>query len=163
KQQLSRRCSGRARPSNAPRSTALRQRGGGDTTRLPVGVRGGEEGPDASTDCGTTALLRAVNPDRLSAVGAAPPKKATTALAAGSVIADRYELVRELGRGGIGEVWLARNIRVDKLVAIKTIHPKWASDDHIRERFKGEALAANRAAHSNIVQVFDADQTEVGD
>ena len=112
---------------------------------------------------GPAALLTPVKPDTLSSVGAAPPKKASSILSAGSVIADRYELVRELGRGGIGEVWLARNIRVDKLVAIKTIHPRWASDDQIRERFKGEALAANRAAHSNIVQVFDADQTDDGD
>ncbi len=69
-------------------------------------------------------------------------------------IGDRYALERELGRGGMGVVWLARDLRLDRPVAIKVLHERFASDPTARERFIAEARTAARLAHPNIVPVF---------
>ncbi|HPF60604.1 MAG TPA: serine/threonine-protein kinase [Gemmatimonadales bacterium] len=61
---------------------------------------------------------------------------------------------RELGRGGMGTVWLARDVRLDRLVAIKVLHPDLAADPVARERFVAEARTAARLAHPHVVPVF---------
>lgn len=66
----------------------------------------------------------------------------------------RYSLDRELGRGGMGTVWLARDIRLDRLVAIKTLHPDLAARPGARARFITEARTAARLAHPHVVPVF---------
>ncbi|MDQ3340372.1 MAG: SUMF1/EgtB/PvdO family nonheme iron enzyme [Myxococcota bacterium] len=65
---------------------------------------------------------------------------------------DEYRLVKPLGRGGMGSVWLAEDGLLDRLVAIKFIAHA-ALDDHARERFAIEARAAARLQHGNVVTV----------
>jgi len=66
---------------------------------------------------------------------------------------DEYRLLRPLGRGGMGSVWLAEDLLLDRLVAIKFIaHAE--PDVHTRERFNVEARAAARLAHVNVVTVY---------
>jgi serine/threonine-protein kinase len=65
----------------------------------------------------------------------------------------RYETVRLLGRGGMGEVYLARDPLIDRLVAIKLLAA--AYDTASRERFTREARAAGRLHHENIATIFD--------
>src|SRR3990172_5785850 len=65
-----------------------------------------------------------------------------------------YEVVRELASGGIGTVFLARQIALDRLVAIKVIRPEHHTA-HAAERFLREAQALALLAHPNIVRVFD--------
>jgi len=68
---------------------------------------------------------------------------------------DGYEILSELGRGGMGIVYKARQIRAGRLVALKTIHaPHLAGSEQIR-RFQGEAAAAARLNHHGIVPVYD--------
>ena len=69
---------------------------------------------------------------------------------------DRYELVEVVGRGGMGEVWSARDLRLGRSVAVKLLSPHMASEAGVRERFEAEARSAARLSHPNVVQVFDS-------
>src|ERR671922_2194568 len=78
-----------------------------------------------------------------------------------SALAGRYSLERELGRGGMGIVYLAREVRLDRLVAIKLLPPGRASDARLRERFLHEARTAAKLSHPHIIPIFTVD--EVGE
>ena len=78
-----------------------------------------------------------------------------------SALAGRYSLERELGRGGMGVVYLAREVRLDRLVAIKLLPPTRASDAKLRERFLREARTAAKLSHPHIIPIFTVD--EVGE
>ncbi len=67
-----------------------------------------------------------------------------------------YEVVRELGRGGMGIVYAATHGVMGRRVAIKVIHPEFSSNPVAVERFHREVLAAARLSHPNIVTAFDA-------
>jgi CheY-like chemotaxis protein len=67
-----------------------------------------------------------------------------------------YELRREIGRGGMGVVYEARDRTLDRLVAVKVLLPKLAIDPHFELRFLGEAKAAARLSHPGIVTVYEA-------
>jgi eukaryotic-like serine/threonine-protein kinase len=69
-----------------------------------------------------------------------------------SAIAGRYSLERELGRGGMGVVYLAREVRLDRPVAIKLLPPSKASDPKLRERFLREARTAAKLSHPNVIR-----------
>jgi len=74
-------------------------------------------------------------------------------------LAGRYSLVRELGRGGMGVVFLAREVALDRLVAIKLLPPLLASESAYRERFVREAQTAARLAHPHIVPIHAVEAT----
>src|SRR5690606_15216084 len=74
-------------------------------------------------------------------------------------LAGRYSLVRELGRGGMGVVFLAREVALDRLVAIKLLPPLLASESAFRERFVREAQTAARLAHPHIVPINAVEAT----
>ena len=67
----------------------------------------------------------------------------------------RYELLREIGRGGMATVYLARQIELDRFVAIKELGSFQASDPTIARRFLRESRLAGSFAHTNVVTVFD--------
>jgi serine/threonine-protein kinase len=69
-------------------------------------------------------------------------------------IGERFALERELGRGGMGSVWLARDLRLDRPVALKVLHTEIAAAPAARERFLHEARIAARLAHPHIVPVY---------
>ncbi|MCB1271650.1 MAG: Stk1 family PASTA domain-containing Ser/Thr kinase [Microthrixaceae bacterium] len=71
------------------------------------------------------------------------------------VLGDRYELHRRLARGGMAQVYLARDSSLDRPVAIKELVPEFATDPSFVERFRREAQAAANLAHPNIVGVYD--------
>ena len=71
----------------------------------------------------------------------------------------QYEIEREIGRGGMGVVYLARDLRLDRMVAIKTLPPSLQDDPTVRERFLREARTAARLSHPNIVPIHRADET----
>ena len=68
---------------------------------------------------------------------------------------DRYELQQRIGRGGMADVYLARDLLLDRLVAIKVLFPEFATDPAFVERFRREAQSAANLNHPNIVGVYD--------
>ncbi len=70
----------------------------------------------------------------------------------------QYAVIREIGRGGTGVVYLARDIRLDRLVAIKTLARHALADESARERFLREARTAAALSHPNIVPIYRADE-----
>ncbi|HZO15457.1 MAG TPA: serine/threonine-protein kinase [Polyangiaceae bacterium] len=72
-----------------------------------------------------------------------------------AVIAQRYRLEREMARGGMGTVWLARDSKLGRLVAIKVMAKELAQMSEALARFEREALAVAQLRSSHVVQVFD--------
>lgn len=75
-------------------------------------------------------------------------------------LAGQYEIVREVGRGGMGIVYLARDLKLERDVAIKTLPPQLADNAEIRERFLREARTAAALSHPNIVPIHRADEID---
>lgn len=71
-----------------------------------------------------------------------------------------FEIQGELGRGGMAVVYKARQIRLDRIVAIKMLHPgRWANPKHLA-RFREEARVLARLQHPNIVQIFEVSEAD---
>jgi serine/threonine protein kinase len=73
----------------------------------------------------------------------------------GALIADRFRLVRLLGKGGMGEVWLAQHASLDVPCAVKFIHGASADNAEVRQRFEREAKAAASLRSPHVVQILD--------
>jgi len=74
---------------------------------------------------------------------------------AARVFNDRYELVRHVARGGMAQVYLAKDLLLDRPVALKVLFPELSVDRSFVERFRREAQAAANLSHPNIVSVYD--------
>ncbi|MGA1345192.1 MAG: Stk1 family PASTA domain-containing Ser/Thr kinase [Ilumatobacteraceae bacterium] len=72
-----------------------------------------------------------------------------------TVINDRYRIQRRVGRGGMADVFLARDLLLDRDVAVKVLFPEFAVDPKFVERFRREAQSAANLTHPNIVNVYD--------
>src|SRR5579862_2225047 len=72
----------------------------------------------------------------------------------------KYQLLKELGRGGMGIVYTAVHTTLKKKVAVKVILPEHSGDSHIRARFRREMEAVGELSHPNIVAATDADEAE---
>ncbi|MCX5759969.1 MAG: serine/threonine-protein kinase, partial [Gemmatimonadetes bacterium] len=81
-------------------------------------------------------------------------------LAFQSALAGRYSIDRELGRGGMGVVYLATEVDLDRLVAIKLLPPDRAADAVLRERFLREARLAAKLSHPNIIPIHAVDEAD---
>ena len=116
------------------------------TEELPPGLPDGVE-PFAST----TAVRTSLRPSH------------GEAFTHGSVISQKYELIRKLGEGGMGAVWVAKNLTLDTHVALKLLRPGLSDDvPGAADRMQQEARAAASIAHPGIIQVFDFGKTEQG-
>ncbi|MGH2736186.1 MAG: protein kinase domain-containing protein, partial [Actinomycetota bacterium] len=73
----------------------------------------------------------------------------------GQCLSGRYRLIARLAGGGMGEVYRAHDLLLDRPVAVKVMHPSLAADPALVERFKAEARAAARLSHPNVVAVHD--------
>src|ERR1700733_182622 len=76
------------------------------------------------------------------------------------VLAQTFELDHEIGRGGMGIVYLARDRRLKRPVAIKILPPELAFRSEIRSRFLREAETSAQLSHPNIVPIFSVDERE---
>ena len=79
-------------------------------------------------------------------------------LALQEALVGRYSLQRELGRGGMGIVYLAHEVALDRPVALKLLPPRMASDPALRERFMREARTAAKLSQPNIVPIYTVDE-----
>ncbi len=92
------------------------------------------------------------------AVAAAPAKKGDAYL--GRVVAGRYRLEALIGEGGMGVVYRARHVLIDRVVALKLIRPDLRGETHLRAWMLREARAANRVDHAHIIDIHDIGETE---
>ena len=74
----------------------------------------------------------------------------------------KYRLDERLGQGGMGTVYRATHLLIDRPVAIKVLNPRFVEDEEAQERFRREARAAGRLQHMNAVAVTDFGRTEDG-
>jgi serine/threonine-protein kinase len=91
-------------------------------------------------------------------MSSAPAEPSSEFLALQRVVAGRYSLDRELGRGGMGIVFLARDVALERLVAIKLLPPALAGVPDLRQRFLREARTAAQLAHPNIVPIHAVEE-----
>jgi serine/threonine-protein kinase len=80
----------------------------------------------------------------------------------GSVIADRYHVIRKLGEGGMGQVYLAEHVKMGRMSAIKVMTPSLVHDTDAVGRFNREAANASRINHPNIAAIYDFGETTDG-
>jgi serine/threonine protein kinase/tetratricopeptide (TPR) repeat protein len=73
----------------------------------------------------------------------------------GSILGERYEILKRLGEGGMGAVYKARDHELDRMVALKVIRPELAGHPDILRRFKQELILARQVTHKNVVRIFD--------
>ena len=71
-----------------------------------------------------------------------------------------YEIVAALGAGGMGEVYRARDVRLERSVAVKVLPAELAADERYRQRFEREARAASALSHPNIAHVYDVGEQD---
>ncbi|MDD8025980.1 MAG: protein kinase [Acidobacteriota bacterium] len=95
-------------------------------------------------------------PDVLAATMTAAPHE----IGRGSIIAGRYEVIEEIGSGGMGRVFKVFDRRMHEVVAVKTIRPEIASDAQALERFDNEIRLARKIAHKNVARMFDVGEDD---
>ena len=122
--------------SQPPRATSGRAADEADTAPTapapsPSAANDGDSGFELSPDVGVSRL-----DDAPAALGG-------------------YQIVKELGRGGMGAVYLARQVSLDRNVAVKVMRPEWAKDPIFVARFTREAYAAAQLNHHHVVQIHD--------
>lgn len=78
------------------------------------------------------------------------------------VLANRYRILKKIGEGGMGSVYLAEHIAIEKKIAIKVLLHEYARKQDLKERFLQEARAAARIGHENIVDITDFGSTPNG-
>ena len=81
-------------------------------------------------------------------------------LTTGSTFAGRYQIIEELGKGGMGKVYKAVDTRIHEKIALKLIKPEIASDKKTLERFGNELKLARKIAHKNVGKMFDINEEQ---
>ncbi|MBZ5568384.1 MAG: protein kinase [Acidobacteriia bacterium] len=82
------------------------------------------------------------------------------ALSPGTVLGGRYQILELLGEGGMGAVYKAKDVEVDRLIALKLIRPELASNPAILQRFKQELVLSRQVTHRNVVRIYDLGEAE---
>ena len=76
-------------------------------------------------------------------------------LEVGAILAGRYEILQTLGQGGMGAVYKARDLELDRMVALKVIRPELAKNPAIIDRFKQELRLSQQVTHKNVIRIYD--------
>ena len=90
------------------------------------------------------------------------PRESWYGLQAGTVLADRYRIERLLSKGGMGAVFEATQLGLDRAVAVKMLLPTLSRDEKVQERFRREARSVAALRHPNIIQIYDYGISEHG-
>ena len=80
----------------------------------------------------------------------------------GQVIEGKYRIVKMIGEGGMGAVYLGENVRINRKVAIKVLHAAYTGNTEVMQRFEREAQAAGRIGNDHILEVLDLGQLPDG-
>ena len=107
-------------------------------------------------DCGTPLPQPQSHPPVMTETLQTPVRDLTT----GSTFAGRYQVIEELGKGGMGKVYKVFDTKIKEKVALKLIRPEIASDKDTIERFSNELRLARRIRHKNVCGMFDIGEAE---
>jgi len=115
------------------------------------------ENPDDTLFCGKCGTqLQAPEKIEVTETIEAPKEELTT----GSTFAGRYQIIEELGKGGMGKVYKANDIDIKEKVALKLIKPEISTDKKTIERFQNELKFARKIRHKNVCQMYDLNKEE---
>jgi serine/threonine protein kinase len=117
------------------------------------------ENPEGSSFCGKCAAPL----PSLEEISASPTRtleKALDELTRGTTFAARYEVIEELGSGGMGNVYRAFDKKIEEEIALKLIRPEISSDKKTIERFRNELKVARKIAHRNVCKMYDLGEEE---
>ena len=129
----------------------------------------GYENPATSTQCQRCQTPLPFSGETLATGGqswSVPPgdvvdsSPSVVDLAPGTTVAGRYQIIRLLGKGGMGSVYLAHDRELDRRVALKVIRGEMASHPEVLQRFKQELILARQITHKNVIRIFDLGQTD---
>src|SRR5712691_8419753 len=104
------------------------------------------------------AMETANQPDPAAAATEAGAPSASQEVDLTGQMLGEFRILHRLGRGGMGEVYLAEQTSLKRKVALKLLHPDLASNERSLLRFKAEAENVARATHANIVQIYTIGQ-----
>jgi serine/threonine protein kinase len=112
------------------------------------------------SECGTS-FTPAPGP-RSGRSGTHTIQTAIKELATGSTFAGRYQVIEELGRGGMGRVYKVFDAKIKEKIALKLLKPEIAADEDMIERFRNELRLSRRIGHRNVCKMFDLGEAEGG-
>lgn len=110
---------------------------------------------------GPTAVPRIQTPTRAARIPADTQEETPASawggslLQPGTVLANRYEIVKTLGEGGMGAVYKALDLELEREIALKVIRPELANNPEILQRFKQELILARQITDRNVIRIFD--------
>ena len=108
-------------------------------------------------ECGTPLPLPQGHPPVLTETLQTPVRELTT----GSTFAGRYQVIEELGHGGMGRVYKVFDTKIKEKVALKLIKPEIASDKETIERFGNELRLARKISQRNVCRMFDIGESKM--
>jgi len=124
------------------------------------------DGATIATAGGATVVAGAANAQRTSIRRSPTPAGPAGALSVaahlqiGSALGNRYEILELLGEGGMGAVYKAADLEVDRVVALKVIRPEMAANPEILARFKQELLLSSKVTHRNVIRIYDLGEAD---
>jgi dienelactone hydrolase len=116
------------------------------------------------SQCGTELFASGDEPTLDEAPASLHPPLQTpgSELTVGTILRSKYRVLGEVARGGMGVVYKAQDLKLERTVALKFLSPELTCEPEARERFVREAQAASELDHPNICTVFEIDETEGG-
>ncbi len=108
------------------------------------------------------AAARTPLPSNVPAAGVVPAAVVPADPYVGTILNDRFRVIKKLGEGGMGAVYLAEHITLEKTVALKMLHQEFSRKEDLVQRFLQEAKSASRIRHENVIDISDFGQTPDG-
>ena len=112
------------------------------------------ENPDTVKFCGECGT-NIIQPEDAQPSFTRTLETPTDTLTRGTLFADRYEIIEELGRGGMGAVYRVEDTKTNEEIALKLIKTENASDKKTKNRFRNELTTSRKIAHRNVCKMFD--------
>src|SRR6266851_1559105 len=144
-------------PSDSPTRVDIPGGTGSDPSDSPTLVGHAPDfGPDSPPMIGSGPWPAAPTPTPRAQKSPSNPSM----LQPGAVLGQRYEIQQILGEGGMGAVYKARDLELNRMVALKVIRPELAGSQAIIDRFKQELLLATQVTHKNVIRIYDLSEAE---